>query len=89
MSSSSITVRQFVALARGEMERRKEGNPFRVVCVAAQQRYCLRCCGVHWFDVIIKRGRVVAEVETAAICRACGKAITHHEAAKVRFSICD
>jgi len=75
--SSSIAVRQFVALARGEMAVRKVNNPFRVVMVVEQKRYCLHCCGARKFDVIIKRGELLLEVETAAVCRCCGEAIAY------------
>ena len=85
ISSSSIAVRQFIALAKGEMERRKPDNPFRVVYVVQQQRYCLRCCGPRTFDVIFKLGALVQEVETAAICRACGKALAHPDWARVHW----
>ena len=75
--SSSIAVRQFVALARGEMAVRKVNNPFRVVMVVEQKRYCTRCCGARTFDVIFKRGVLFMEIEIemAAICRACGKVV--------------
>ena len=49
---SSIAVLQFVALARGEWGVQKVRSPFRVESVTAEERYCLRCCGVRWFDVV-------------------------------------
>lgn len=83
--SSSIAVRQFVRLARGEMGVQAVGNPFRVVCVAGQERYCLQCCGKRWFDVIFKRGRLVEVEETAAVCRCCGEAVAHPDLVKVSW----
>jgi len=73
--SSSIAVRQFVALARGEMAVRRVNNPFQVMMVVEQRRYCLRCNGSRTFDVIFKRGELVVMVETAAICRMCGNVV--------------
>ena len=84
--SSSIAVRQFVALARGEMERGGERNPFRVVCVAQQERYCLSCYGARTFDVIYGQGESLA-FEKAAICRTCGKALAHPSLAKVNWEV--
>ena len=67
------------------MAVRKERNPFRVVCVVEQKRYCLHCYGARIFDVIFKVEEYFGEVEKAAICRACGKAIAHPDLAKVHW----
>jgi hypothetical protein len=80
---SSLAVLQFVALMRGEWVVQAPRSPFLVVRVFAEERYCLGCCGVRWFDVICGtplpsaspqiplRGYLGGEV-VMAICRCCG-----------------
>ena len=84
ISSNSIAVRQFYALARGEMGIQKPRNPFRVATVGEQVRYCLRCCGPRHFDVIIGLTNSMA-FEKAAICRCCGKVVAHPNYSKVHW----
>lgn len=63
---SSLAVRQFVDLAFGWMPVHRPSTPFKVEAVKADERYCLGCFGVRWFDVVCGAGR------EAAFCRACG-----------------
>ena len=71
---SSLAVLQFVALIRGEWMVHKPANPFRAVSMTADERYCLRCCGVRWFDVVCgHRSAFSGQVEEVmAVCRCCG-----------------
>lgn len=69
---ASIAVLQFVALVRGEWGVQALRSPFRVEMVTAEERYCLGCCGVRWFDVVV--GFQVPSVRCqVAYCRCCGK----------------
>jgi hypothetical protein len=78
---ASIAVLQFVALARGEWGVQVPQSPFRVVGVTAEERYCLGCCGVRWFDVVegvrwqVSGGKcqVSGGKCQVVICRCCGK----------------
>lgn len=63
---SSLAVRQFVDLARGDMPVHAPNQPWQVESVIDVEGYCLRCCDVRIFDVVSGRGRAVA------FCRACG-----------------
>lgn len=63
---SSLAVRQFVDLARGWVAVHTPATPFRVESVTVEERYCLRCCAVHNFDVVRGAGH------EAAFCRCCG-----------------
>jgi hypothetical protein len=79
--TTSLANRQFLALARGDMTRQEPRNPFRVVIVGKQERYCLYCCNPQTMDVIIGQdqkyaGRGVLIVQMASICRCCGHAVT-------------
>ena len=65
---SSLAVLQFVALIRGEWAVQAPTSPFRVEQVTAEERYCLKCCGVRVHDIV--SGQSKAEM---AICRCCGK----------------
>ena len=69
----SLSVMQFVELARGERAVQKPSHPFRVEAVQAEERYCMRCCGVRWFDVVMGfRGQVPGvRCEVLAMCRSC------------------
>lgn len=65
---SSLAVRQFVALMRGEMAVQAVVRGRGAVWMYAAERYCLRCCGVRMFDVGLGAdGEVVVRV-----CRSCG-----------------
>jgi len=83
--SSSIAVRQFMALACGEMEIRAPRLPFRVAAVSAQERYCLRCYGIRTMDVVFKQTTMGGMLETAIICRACGKVLAYPGMARVHW----
>jgi hypothetical protein len=69
----SLSVMQFVELARGERAVQKPSHPFRVEEVKAEERYCMRCCEVRWFDVVIGvRGQGSGvRCEVLAMCRSC------------------
>lgn len=71
VTSSSLAVRQFVDLAFGWMPVHKPITPFRVETVTAEERYCLRCYGVRWFDIV--KGGAGRE---AAFCRCCGAEVS-------------
>lgn len=64
---SSMVVRQFVAVAFGEMPVHSPMAPWKVVRVVAEERYCLGCFGVRAHDV------VVGDDRSAIFCRCCGK----------------
>lgn len=64
--SSSLAVRQFVAVAFGWVPVHPPTTPFRVEAVKVEEGYCLKCCAVHNFDV------VVGCQAQAAFCRGCG-----------------
>ena len=76
---TSLVVLQFVALMRGEWRVQAPQSPFRVERVFAEERYCLGCCGVRWFDVVEGMGLDTAvsaqptrPPREIAICRCCG-----------------
>jgi len=85
-TSSSIAVRQFMALARGEMEIQAPRLPFRVAAVMAEERYCLGCCGKRTIDVVFGQ-RESMIFEKAMVCRCCGKVMAHPELARVTWMI--
>jgi len=68
---TSLAVRQFCKLVRGERSVQKPSHGFRVEELRTDERYCLICFGVRWFDVIYGcqgsgvRGQV-------SVCRCCG-----------------
>jgi len=70
---NSLAMVQFVELARGERAVQEPSHPFRVEEVKAEERYCMRCCGVRWFDVVVGvRGQVPGvRCEVLAMCRSC------------------
>ena len=80
---NSLAMVQFMELARGEREVQEPRNPFRVEAVKAEERYCLGCCGVRWFDVVMGfmgQGSGVTcqvgaihelPVQMLAMCRSC------------------
>jgi hypothetical protein len=83
---SSLAVLQFVALMRGEWTVQKPRSPFRVERVVAEERYCLKCCGVRWFDVVDGFGLDTAvstqptrPPKQMAICRNCGAEAKHDQ----------
>jgi len=69
---TSLAVRQFAELVRGERVVQAPRNEWRTVSVAAVEFYCLWCKDVRVFDVIegeVERGRYWMR-----ICRCCGAA---------------
>lgn len=66
--NSSLAVRQFLALARGEVARIQPANDFRVGRMFVEGRYCLSCYGVRWIDVVVD----AQGVERLAVCWCCG-----------------
>lgn len=68
---ASLAVLQFVALIRGEWAVQAPKSLFRVEMVEADDRYCLRCCGVRVHDVVegVKLPSVRCQV---VVCRCCG-----------------
>ena len=62
---TSLAVRQWVDFARGKPVHPVHQD-FRVECVRAEERYCLACYGVRWFDVVEGPGVAMSR------CRCCG-----------------
>ena len=50
-SGSSVVIQQFLAFARGEVERHAPRNEFRTVEVTAEEQYCLKCFTKGSWDV--------------------------------------
>jgi len=71
---TSLAVRQFVALARGDVGVHVVGNALEVVEVAADRRYCLRCYGVRMHDLVVVR-HGAARFVALTWCRRCGEAV--------------
>lgn len=78
----SLTVSQFMALARGELAVQVPANGFRVESVRAEEHYCLHCLKVRTFDVIYGTSNRLPMFEidlgmdvpfSIKRCRACGK----------------
>ncbi len=67
----SWAVRQFMAIARGEVAVHEPKNPVAVVRVVTDERYCLGCCGVRVHDLVVAwHGGQLFTALTH--CRACG-----------------
>ncbi len=65
--STSLVVRQWFAVAVGELPVHSPCNPWPVREVVHESRYCMRCNGERNFDVVHGvNGHI------AAFCRACG-----------------
>lgn len=62
---TSLSVRQFCAVAFGWLPVHSPSQPWKVERVAAERRYCLTCFAEMTFDVVEGDGRQVA------ICRCC------------------
>ena len=71
-TGTSITGRQFMAIASGEVAVHKPRNPFRVVSLQAEERYCFSCFGIRWFDIFEGHGYRLELPCRAAFCRCCG-----------------
>ncbi len=65
-SSTSMAVRQFTSAAFGWSPVHAPSQPWRVVAVIEEKRYCLGCYGVRNFDVVVGEGRKFL------VCRCCG-----------------
>jgi len=66
---TSLAMRQFWAMATGEIPVHKPCNPWRVAMVRVEELYCLGCCGVRWHDVVIGDSR------SLSFCRCCGEEV--------------
>lgn len=73
-NSTSLAVRQFVAFARGEDAPHEPINPWQVEAVTAEKRYCFRCYGDRWFDMV---QAVTCDGKKVMVkrCRCCGAEI--------------
>lgn len=69
---TSLAVLQWMELVRGERVVMRPANLFRVEMVKAEERYCLLCLGVHWFDVVVGC-QVSGDKYQVKRCRYCGK----------------
>lgn len=70
----SLSVLQFLVLARGEWTVQAPTSPFRVGRVFAEERYCLGCCGVRVHDVVEGVKFQVSGIKCqVVVCRCCGK----------------
>lgn len=67
---TSLSVRQFCAVAFGWLPVHSPSQPWRVERVAVERRYCLKCFRVRTFDVVVGDGR------EAAVCRCCGNEVS-------------
>ena len=72
--STSVAVRQFVAILRAEVPVHEPRNEFETVAVEAEMRYCLKCFGVRTFDMW--RGRHEGREFRLGRCRCCGAEVT-------------
>lgn len=68
---NSLAVRQFMAIARGEVAVHEPKNPVAVVRVVTDERYCLGCCGVRVHDLVVAwhGGQLFTAL---TYCRTCG-----------------
>jgi hypothetical protein len=67
---TSLSVRQFCAVAFGWLPVHSPSQPWKVERVAAVRRYCLKCFGERMFDLVEGDGHQVAA------CRCCGVEVT-------------
>lgn len=68
----SLSVRQFVQLARRELAVQAPANDFKVEAVRAEELYCLKCLVVRWFDVVYPSADGSGESRGFKRCRVCG-----------------
>ena len=73
-TETSLIVRQFLALARGEVAVQVPANGFRAEAVKPEEHYCLKCLGVRWFDVVYGVSGITCQVRGVMMkwCRGCG-----------------
>ena len=70
-TGTSLAVRQFAAVARGEVGVHRPHNPFAIVRVVTDERYCLGCCGVRVHDLVVA-WHGGALFDALMYCRTCG-----------------
>lgn len=70
-TGTSLAVRQFAAVARGEVGVHRPSNPFAIVRVETRERYCLVCGNVRWHDVVVG-WHGGALFDALMYCRTCG-----------------
>lgn len=70
---NSWAVVQFVELVRGEKKRIEPCNSFRVVEVATEEHYCMKCWCIRWFDVVYAEPASFPGRAERMRCRKCGK----------------
>ena len=70
-TGTSLAVRQFAAVARGEVGVHRPHNPFAIVRVETRERYCLGCGDVRWHDVVVG-WHGGALFDALMYCRTCG-----------------
>ena len=79
-TGTSLAVRQFLSLVRGEIERHEPQNRDRVSQVIAEERYCFSCFSTRIHDVVCGSSDHILDVRLPrrtefriAYCRVCGK----------------
>jgi len=75
---TSVVVLQFVAIVRRDVDLRLPGNYYkgkevRSFRLTSEEHYCLKCFGVHLFDVL--SGETVDEKFVIKRCQHCGKEV--------------
>jgi len=69
---TSLSVTQWVELARGERVVQEPANLFRVEMVVREEHYCLFCCDVRSFDAVYPCNPLWKVMKR---CRCCGKEV--------------
>jgi hypothetical protein len=64
---TSLSVRQFCAVAFGWLPVHSPSQPWKVLQVLSQEQYCFRCVGMRRHDVVIGKDGWVA------FCRCCNE----------------
>jgi hypothetical protein len=67
---TSLAIRQFCAAAFGWVKPHSPSQPWRVVRVTWEERYCMGCFDVRKFVVIEGEGG-----RSLAVCRVCGEEV--------------
>lgn len=70
---TSIVVRRFLDAVRGEVVH-APANEWHTESVLAEERYCLRCCGVRWHDVVVAWSQTGKPIDVSW-CRVCGEEV--------------
>lgn len=71
MDGTSLVVRQFVAIVRGEVPVHAAVNEFKTETVEVVERYCIKCFTTGAWDVWV--GRHEGLNFKLGRCRCCGK----------------